>query len=762
MRSFALVLICILASISIAASQTVGLVLSGGAAKGIAHVGVIKVLEENNIPIDYVAGTSMGAVVGGFYAAGYSSDQMKKIALSEDFQQWVNGKINLSSNYYFVQPEPDPSWLNLDIRIDSGLSPALISNLGNDLSLNFALASHLAQASQCAQNDFDSLFVPFRATASEVFTQERVNLKSGRLNDAVRASMTVPLFYRPIKVDNRYLFDGGIYNNLPIDIMQEDFAPDIIIAVNVSDKNFQTYPYDNDETLIHQVLGYSLLGKSDTTQGPNVIYIQPDMTNHSSFDFSHIQAIHDSGIVAANQKIEEIKSIVSRRVSKEELTNKRQAFLADTLPYQFQQVSLEGFKPNQEKFVRQFFGGTKAKLTLKDIESRYYRLTSEEYFNRIFPNIDYDTAQQTYAFHIQAKPQKRVRIEPGGLIATRDIGYLYLGVKYTHLGRFLNTFHAQIHNGKFYRAFRFSIKSFISGNRNAFIQPYIKLDGRNFLESEDILEVQETPTILTQSDKIVGVNVGASTGNRSRVVGHLALFQTNDQYSNTTDLKAEDILDKHQFLGLRTGISWEFNTLNRIQFASKGAFHRFSINYFDGEEKYNSGTTSMIADRDYGHIWVRGKIISEEYFPMGKFTLGYKVEGVISNQKQFANYRGTILNAPAANPLPDSRTFFLEDFRAFSYGMAGTRVIYHLGKNLELRAEGHGFVPFWKINEDVSQLPTFDTNEFSLSLATSGGIMYHSPIGPIGARVNYLTDEEQPFSFMVHIGYFLYHERAND
>ena len=94
-------------------AQSVGLVLSGGGAKGMAHIGLIRVLEENNIPIDYIAGTSVGAIVGGLYAAGYSTDEMEELFKSDDFYFWSTGKIQHEYQYYFKRPEPEPAWLQL-------------------------------------------------------------------------------------------------------------------------------------------------------------------------------------------------------------------------------------------------------------------------------------------------------------------------------------------------------------------------------------------------------------------------------------------------------------------------------------------------------------------------------------------------------------------------------------------------------------------------------------------------------------------------
>ena len=151
-------------------SQKVALVLSGGGAKGIAHIGVIKALEQNNIPIDCIIGTSMGAVIGGFYAAGYSVEEMEKLVHSPLFQNWVSGTLPDDYRYFLYKDENHPSILDLKIALDSLLNISLQGSLVNDNVLNFALASKLAQASAKAHYQFDNLFIPFRALASDIFT----------------------------------------------------------------------------------------------------------------------------------------------------------------------------------------------------------------------------------------------------------------------------------------------------------------------------------------------------------------------------------------------------------------------------------------------------------------------------------------------------------------------------------------------------------------------------------------------------------------
>src|SRR6056297_3006225 len=156
-------LFCFLQLHSFSQEKKVGLVLSGGGAKGLAHIGVIRALEENNIPIDYVSGTSMGAIVGGLYAIGYSPDQMEEIVTSNDFRRWANGEIAEEYIYYFKENEISPTFFNFNIEMKDSVPKAKFpSSLVATHVMDLQMMKFFSTASATAKYDFDNLFVPFR------------------------------------------------------------------------------------------------------------------------------------------------------------------------------------------------------------------------------------------------------------------------------------------------------------------------------------------------------------------------------------------------------------------------------------------------------------------------------------------------------------------------------------------------------------------------------------------------------------------------
>jgi len=226
-----------------ASAQSVGLVLSGGGAKGLYHIGVIEALEQNEIPIDYVAGTSMGSIIAALYAAGYSPEEMRAIVDSGQVREWVSGRIDPRYASYYRQMQDQPSMLTLRLNLrdeersrkDRSKSRLVLpSHLISSSQIDLALAGLLAPATTASDGDFDRLMVPFRCVASDMVAREPYVLAAGDLGEAVRASMAIPLAFNPIAKDSMLLYDGGIYDNFPVDVMRDNFAPQIMIGVDVS------------------------------------------------------------------------------------------------------------------------------------------------------------------------------------------------------------------------------------------------------------------------------------------------------------------------------------------------------------------------------------------------------------------------------------------------------------------------------------------------------------------------------------------------
>jgi NTE family protein len=745
-------------------SQKVGLVLSGGAAKGIAHVGVLKALEENEIPIDYVAGTSMGGIIGGCYAAGMSPHQIEDIVLSKEFLQWINGNFEIGNKSYYSRNDDDASFLRLNLSLDSAFSILLNTNIANDLSLNFALAEKLAQPSAIASNNFDSLFIPLRVVAADIFTQTEVILSHGALSDALRATQTVPFFYTPIRIDGKYLFDGGVYNNFPVDVVQKEFNPDVIIGSNVSSKIYQEYPYDEDDKLISKSLLYMLLDKSDPGDVPESgVYIQPNLGGYTTFDFAKAQALIDSGYVQTMRQIEEIKSKIATRRTCEEVAVARNKFNNKTSPFVIEKIEFDGFNTNQQKYINRFFRAGKRDLTFNEVKSGFYNLTSEDYFSNLYPTFTFNTDKQNFNFKLTKRPQNNFQVDFGGVIATRNISSIYLGLNYYYFNRSLTHANINFTAGNFYKSVQMRARIDIPNRIRYFLEPHATFNNWDYFQGKDLVLKNIEPTVLNRIDRKVGLSWGFPIKRNYKLTLDGSYINNRDQYINSEVLVSTDTLDLLRLRGSRAGINFSTNTLNRKQYASMGKFYSFGVDWFGVNEILEPGNTSVATDPSKTYrSWLRAKISLEQYFRRGIYSSGYYFEGVFSNQPVFTNYAGTIINAPAFNPLQDSKTLLLENFRAFNYIAGGWRNVFSIRKSLDFRLEGYLFKPIESIVKGQSQEATLSQEITSLYFAATAGLVLHSTVGPISLSVNYYDDKQNQLGVLLHVGFLLFNKASMD
>ncbi len=739
--------------------------MSGGAAKGIAHIGMLKALEENDIPIDYVVGTSMGGIIAGCYAAGMSPAQIEETMLTDNLLRWINGQLEDGYNYYYNKTDNRPFFVKLNLSLDSTFAFNFNSSLANDISLNFAMAEKMAQPSAIANGNFDSLFVPLRLVAAEIFTQREVILKKGSVGDALRATQTVPFFYNPIRIDGQYLFDGGVYNNFPIDVAQKEFNPDIVIGCNVSSKIYDEYPTDEDDKLISRSLLYLLLDKSNPKDVPATgIYIQPNLKSFTGFDFNKAKALIDSGYAETMRMMPEIKAKITARRACEDVSLARNAFNNKTSPLLVDNIAMRGFNTHQQRYINRFFKSGKRPLYFGDVKSGYYRLVSEDYFKNIYPSFTFNSKTRHFNFQLVRRPNNNFQVDFGGVIATRNISNIFLGLNYYYFNRLLTHASANFYTGSFYKSAQLKARLDFPNFGQFYLEPEATFNSWNFTEGNDIIVKKSNSTILDRIDRKLGVTIGLPVGKKFKATASAHFISNSDQYIDSDVLVSTDTLDKLFLTGGRYGVHLLTNTLNRKQYASTGKSFDFGLDMFNVTEELIPGSTSVLRNttrvENEHRTWFRGSLIMEQYFRTGVYSSGYYLHAVVSNQPLFANFEGTVINAPGFFPIQDSRTLFLENFRAFNFVAGGWRNVISLRKNLDFRLEGYIFKPFEQIVRGENQKPVLSGELTKIYLAATAGFVLHSTIGPISLSANYYDDPKNQLGILLHIGFLLYNKTS--
>lgn len=750
-------------------AQKVGLVLSGGGAKGLAHIGVLKALEENNIPIDYITGTSMGGVVGAMYAAGYSPDEIEYVALSTDFQDWVSGKYDSDYSYFFQKKETNPSFISAKLQIDTGFNLRFRSNLVNDIPLNFALLELLAQASANAKNNFNNLFVPYRCIVSDVLSQKMIPMRDGSLVEAVRGTFTVPLVYRPIKVDGKYVFDGGLYDNFPVDVMKTEFEPDIIIGSNVSSKTFNTYPKENDEKLMNKFLMYLFLSKTDSTSiGKNGIYIQPDLSDYTATNFSPVKELIQKGYDATMAEIDKIKLKTKRQATEESVKIARKAFIAKNPYLTFKNIKVSGVGGKRKKYVENVFKSMSKNLNLDEIKQAYYKLLGDDNFETVYPKINYLPAENTYEFELIVQPEKNFKLDFGGSVGSRAVGNAFIGLQYNFLRKKSYTIGANFYTGRFHESAQGTFRIDIPKKIPFYLESEITYNHWNYFESSQLFLDNAKPTFLEQSDSRFIQNIVFASGRSAKTTFFGGVFNTGNQYSPTDNFTTGDILDKTSFKGIVAGVNYKRDQLNRKQYPSRGSSLFIGLTYFEGTEGYEPGNIfradpiyPSLSDNDFSRKWFNFKINNEKYVKIKpNYRLGYLVEGVFSNRSNFANYKSDLIHSPAFYPIQDSKTLFLENLRANKYIAGGIKNVFIASRHLDFRLEAYIFQPYKEIIKIGNQGTSFGVAFSERHFVYSGAAVYQTPVGPISLNFNYYDDKAKPFGVFFHIGYLIFNKRA--
>lgn len=282
-------------------SPKVGLVLSGGGAKGLAHIGVLKVLEEQGVKIDYIGGTSMGAIIGGLYASGYSARELDSIFNQQNFDILIQDDLPRRAKTFYEKEDAEKYAItlpfdNFDISFPSGLFKG--QNIYNLMS---RLTMHVSGV-----EDFSELPIPFFCIAANVETGEEVILDEGSLAKAISASGAIPTILSPIKMEGQLLTDGGVANNYPVEEMRSRGA-DIIIGVDVQDSLANKEKLKDVFEIMNQISNFRTIRDMKTKRPLTDIYIKPDITPFTVLSFEEGNAIIKTGRVAALKSLPELE-----------------------------------------------------------------------------------------------------------------------------------------------------------------------------------------------------------------------------------------------------------------------------------------------------------------------------------------------------------------------------------------------------------------------------------------------------------------------
>jgi len=294
----------------------VGLVLSGGGAKGLAHIGVLKVIDEAGVRLDYISGSSMGAIVGGLYASGYTGKQLDSLFHTVDFNKLIQDKLPRRSKTFYEKEDAEKYALTLPV-VDGKISlPKGISNGQNFYNFYSKVTTHVRDI-----KDFSKLPVPFFCTATDIETGEGLVFDEGVLSEVVAASGALPSVYSPVKYKGRLITDGGVTDNYPVEEIRRR-GVELVIGVDVQDTLMTGKELNSLTDIMLQISNFRTIKDMESKKPLTDVFIRPDIKRFSVVGFDEGQAIIKEGEEGARKQLEQLKSIASRQNKGSQLIQK--------------------------------------------------------------------------------------------------------------------------------------------------------------------------------------------------------------------------------------------------------------------------------------------------------------------------------------------------------------------------------------------------------------------------------------------------------
>ena len=737
--------------------QKVGLVMSGGGARGLAHISVIKALEENNIPVDYVAGTSMGAIVAALYSMGCTPDEMIQIMKSDDFQRWYTGTMDQDYMYYFKKNRQVPDLLNIHFSFKDSLRIVPQSaNLINTIPMNLGFLEIFAGYTAACKGNFDNLMVPFRCIASDVHNKKEIIFSKGNLGDAVRASMTYPFFFRPIKVDSILLYDGGLYNNFPADVMINDFDPDIIIGSVVSEN--PSIPEEND--IMSQMVNL-VMGQSDyTLPKEKGVVINIPFKGVNLLDFHKIDEITKTGYTQANSLIDSIKQRVPRRESTISLANKRAAFKRRVPELIFNKVVVHGISKEQEKAITKEFQKDDEPFDYEKCKKGYYSLVSSDIIENVIPHAIYNEEDSAYALHLNVTMNPPFTLRMGAGISTDISNQIYFGLHYRNLHRHSKEFILDGQLGKVYNNAQFSGRI----DFHSEIPISLKLIGSystiDYYNMRYLFSKENTIALNHSREMFAKVKMVLPFLNRKKAEIGIGIAGIKDEYMPSSILNLENPeFDRNNNELLSSFLRLEGNTLNAKVFPTEGKYEVLSAHFLMGREKYRGATD--VESNTLEQSWLQICYTRRDHFKIiPSLSLGTYLQLYYSTRRLSKTYQATMMQAGAFTPTLTSLFNYDPKFRANQYIAGGVTPIIKINNFVQIRPSFYAFVPYRTILENPDGSASYSKKVLSSFeyIADITAAVRLSNIS-VSAFVNYFSSHKTSVNAGITLGWFMFNER---
>lgn len=596
----------------------VGLVLSGGGAKGLAHIGVLKVLEEAGVKIDYVGGTSMGAIIGALYSSGYSAAQLDSIFHETNFNILIQDELPRSAKTFYEKRDAEKYAITLPFDNFSVSFPSALSRGQNVYNLMSRLTLHLKD-----KEDFSKLPIPFFAVATDVETGEEVILDRGYLPQAISASAAIPTLFSPVLVNGRLLTDGGVANNYPVEELRKR-GVDIVIGVDVQDTLAKRDELRSVFEILTQISNFRTIkdmrGKIKKTD----VFIDPDISPYDVMSFDKGGEIIKSGEVAALEKMEQLEAIAAMQKSAK--VPKRPIPAVDSL--YISDVRIEGNTSYPRSYI---LGKLKLKypagISYTDLNLGINNLFATRNFNRINYNLVPLNEGFVLVLQLEENPGKTflrlslhyddvyksgalVNLTHKSLLFTNDVASLdvVLGDNFRY------NFNYYIDKGFYWSVgLRSRYNSFSKGVSFDFARENAELEGAGINQLEiDYKDFTSQFYVETLFQQIFSIGAGLE---------HKYLDITSNTIGRTSpDDPLENVFDRSSYYSTYGFL--KLDTFDYKYFPNHGLFFDGDIHWYLLSENYRDFTPFSIAKGTVGYVFSPTNKISVRLSSEAGFRIG--------------------------------------------------------------------------------------------------------------------------------------------
>ena len=714
-----------------AAAQKVGVVMSGGGAKGLYHIGVLEALEENGVPIDYVAGTSMGSIIAAMYAAGYSPAEMRAIVNSGVVKEWVSGRIDPNKYMaYYRQVGSNPAFLSLriDVESPSGKRLRVPRNLISSTQIDMALTELFAPATAAADGDFDRLMVPFLCVASDLNHRGPVVLREGDLSEAVRSSMSIPLVFKPMVKDSMLLYDGGIYDNFPWEPLDKEFHPDFLIGSKCTSGNNDI---TENSSLVDQAFSLAMNKTNyDMPEGRSLMINRA--VNVSMLDFNSADSIIEAGYRDALAQIPALREKIHRIVTPEEIRTKRAAFREKCPPIIFDDYEFEGLTHAQTAYVRDVmrlddtYDGRQRQMSFPEFRDDFFSVIGNDEFSVEYPKFRYDPLRERYSVKLKMSARENLRFLIGGNISSTAFNQAFIGFDYHTIRRVSQWAFAGIYIGPTYAT------GSLGGRTDFYLWKPFSLDYsynfavRNFRHGYfgNVTKVRNAQQVKN-SESFFSTGVGMPLTHRSLLTLRANAGHINYRYDSDVLFADDTDHSRFSFFGLRAGVAR--NTLDKFLYPRRGSELHLSAIYVAGRDKYQPYDAKDFISRETRQ-WIGGRFSWDKFFDVpgvSWFSFGLNVDAVWTNHPRFRTESATLMSMPDYAPVPHARMIYMPDFRGKRFAAWGLMPTFDLLPNCFFRT---GFYTMFREKRDFNPLKNPDERWHYIAEAS---LVYHTPIGPV-------------------------------